>query len=181
MSGGISLLSILIIGVSVLGALTDITQGKIYNWITLPTMVIGLALALWSGGWSSIGSSFLGILVGLFAYGWMFAIGVMGAGDVKFLMALGALGGFRFGLEVALLGVLLGGAMAVLVLLGRGRLADFTRRIYRFLMSVFVKELELEFPKVDRKLTMPYGLPIAIAAIWNTLGNPFATLGVRLW
>jgi prepilin peptidase CpaA len=111
----------------------------------------------------------------------MFWLGVMGGGDVKLLMALGAWGGLAFTEEVAVLGVLLGGALAVALLASRGRLLAFIGKMRRFLLTVFVKELELELPKVDRKLTMPFGIPIAAAAIWSAVAHPLLSWGFRPW
>jgi prepilin peptidase CpaA len=160
---------------------TDLKSGRIFNWLTLPALVGGLVFAAATDGWSGIGDGLLGVVAGLLLYGWIFFLGAMGGGDVKFLMAVGAWGGLRYTVEVALLGVVLGGALAVGMLLFTGRLTGFLARMWRFLLTLMVKELELETPKIDRKFTMPFGVPIAAAAVWVAFGNPFERWGVRLW
>jgi prepilin peptidase CpaA len=156
---------------ALLAAATDVARGRVYNWLTVPLLAAGLAASAWMGGWRGGADALLGAAAGLLFFGWMFWIGVMGGGDVKLLMALSAWGGFRFSQEVALLSVLLGGAMAVAVLAVKGRLPDFARRMRRFLLSVLVKELEVESPKLDRKSQLPFGVPIAAAAIWVAWGG----------
>lgn len=181
MSGRTDFFTITIIAVSLVAVLTDVLRGRIYNWLTLPALAAGLVASFSVGGLATGGDALLGAGAGLALYGWIFFLGFMGGGDVKLLMALGAWGGLRFAVETALLGVLLGGLMSVGMLAVHGRLRDFARRMHRFLLTLFVKELEIETPQVDRKLTMPYGIPIAAAAIWIVLGDPFLRWGMRLW
>ena len=180
-SGKTEIIVSAVIIISAVASVTDLLWGRIYNWLTLPAIILGIVASAYAGGFYSAGESFAAVLIGFVIYGWMFWLRHMGAGDVKMLMALGAWGGIRFVLEVGLLGVLLGGVMAFFILLARGRLRDFLHRLYRFLLTIFVKELELQTPQVDRKQTMPYGLAIAAAAIWVAIADPFTKWGMQLW
>lgn len=170
-----------IVAFAVAAAACDLRWKRIFNWLTLPMMVSGVVAAPVFGGWNALAGSVLGALCGLMLYGWLFWVGAMGGGDVKFLMGIGAWGGVAYAVEVALLGIVLGGAMAVGILLVKGRLLSFVQRMYRFLLTVFVKELEVESPKLDPKLKMLFGVPIAASAIWAALGHPLRDLGVSLW
>ena len=181
MSGPTELYFYPILALSVIAAITDFFWGRIYNWLTLPAIFLGMIAAATLGGWWGIGNALLGIMTGFLLYGWMFWLGHMGAGDVKLLMALGAWGGFRFSFEVGIFGILVGGVIAFLTLLFLGRLKKFTRKLYIFIVTLFIKELSVEMPEIDKKLTMPYGVPIAVAAIWVMLGNPLERWGVLPW
>lgn len=165
---------------SVAAMATDLLWGRIYNWLTFPALIAGLALSFWLGGWTLGLNSLYGVVAALLLYGWMFALGWMGGGDVKFLMALGAWGGLYFAESVAILGVLLGGVMSILILTFKGRIIDFSKRMYHFFLTLSSKDLEPEL-KVDKTLTMPFGIPIAIAAVWVAFLNPMQHWGVRLW
>lgn len=167
--------------ISAVAIITDIVMGRIFNWLTVSAFVVGLGLAFYTSGIEGLFFAFLGGLAGLALFGGLFVLHVMGGGDVKFLMALGALGGPKYVLEVAILSVLTGGILAATLLLVKGRLPDFSRRMFRFLMTLFVRELELEAPKVDRNLTMPFGVPIAIAAVWVFFKHPLHSWGVFPW
>lgn len=167
---------------SIVAAFSDLFYRRIPNWLTLPAFLLGVFASIWVRGfWPGLSFSLLGGFVGLLLFGWMFFFRFMGGGDVKFLMALGAWGGSRYAVEVAILSVLLGGLFAAFILLAKGMLRSFLRRLYRFILTVFVRELAVEFPDLDRKSKMPFGLPIAIAAVWNVFGSPLEQLGVRLW
>jgi prepilin peptidase CpaA len=167
---------IAIIGVA--GAISDCLRGRIYNWLTFPSMLLGLAYGAFFGGFSGFLGAFFGLIAGLALYGWMFWLRFMGAGDVKLLMALGAFGGLKFVVETALLGIMVGGVMALAMLLFSRRMPSFVKRMKGFFLSVVVKELEFEAPKIDRGYTMPYGPPIAVAAIWVAISSPFHAWGI---
>jgi len=69
---------------------TDLWKFKVYNALTFPTLLLGLACSGWLGGWPGLGSSLLGAGLGLGLLVVFFALGGVGAGDVKLLMAVGA-------------------------------------------------------------------------------------------
>ncbi len=177
------LVAVSLIGVA--GAAMDLAIGKIYNAFNLPVLLLGLGLSTYFLGLTGLGAGALGAALGLVLYGWMFAIRVMGGGDVKFLMALGAWGGAEFAVKTALLGVLAGGALAVVLLAFKGKLPGFIRRMRAFTRSLFVsmavRDLEVQKPQIDSTQTMPYGVPIAIAAIWIAYEDPFVKWGIALW
>lgn len=182
MSGGTnSIQSYAILAFSSVAVVTDLARGRIYNWLTLPMLISGLLFTVVLFGWAATWNALLAVVAGLLLFGWMFYLGVMGGGDVKFLMALGAWGGLRYVTEVAILSIAVGGVMSLGILIFSGRIVSFARRMYRFLLTVFVKELEFEAPQIDRQSKMPFGIPIAIAAVWAAFADPFQQLGVRLW
>lgn len=170
-----------VVVVSAVAVVTDLSRGKIYNWLTGPALLLGLIVSAYWDGWPALASSLGGAAAGLLLYGAMFWFGILGGGDVKLLMALGAWGGTRFAIETGLLGILLGGVFATVALAFRGRLPSLMRRMYRFFLTVWVKELELEAPQLDRRHRLAFALPIAVAAVWACLGQPFEQLGMHLW
>jgi Flp pilus assembly protein protease CpaA len=166
---------------AIFAALTDIIWGKIYNYFTLSLSLAGIITLTTFSGFGGLWHSLLGIAGSLLLYGWMFKLGHMGGGDVKFLMALGAWGGLYYAFEVALLGIFLGGVISILTLLFKGRMTHFWKRTYASLLSIFIKELEFEPIKIDRELTMPFGIPLSIAAVWVLYQNPLRTWGLLPW
>ena len=168
-----------ITAISIVAATTDLLRGRIYNWLTFPGLIVGVVFSTINGGWYGLTGAFFGITLALFLYGWMFWIGVMGAGDVKLLMALGAWGGLKYTLQVGLLGIMLGGAIALVILVFSRKITDFIKRLYHFILTLFIKELEIEFPKINHQMKMPFGLAIAIAAVLVAFTDPFVKLG--LW
>jgi prepilin peptidase CpaA len=171
-SGKIELLHIIIIGISGMAIATDLISGKIYNWMTLPAACLGIVYGTYTLGMSGFLDSVAGLGLGFALFGWMYILGWMGGGDVKLLMALGALGGWKYTAEVAFLGIVLGGALAFVLLVVHRRILNFAKKVYYFALSFFIKELDLYFPQLDRNLTMPFGTTIGLAAIWNLFFEP---------
>jgi len=181
MFGETEILPLVVFTLSGIAIVTDLWRGRIYNWLTLPAILLGLIFNFFTDGLSGFGVALASVAFAFVIYGWMFWLGVMGGGDVKLLMALGAWCGFNFVFDVALLGIVLGGAMAIGILIYNGKIVDFFKRMHHFLLTVFIKELEFEAPKINHKLTMPFGLAIAAAAIWVVIYNPVLSWGLHPW
>ena len=84
----------------VIACWTDIRTRRIKNWLTFPTMLLGIALALAGPAWWS---GLVGAAACLLVCLPLWRIGpVLSAGDVKMLMAAGALLGPGDGLRAVL-------------------------------------------------------------------------------
>ena len=59
------------------------SYGKIYNWLTLPSLVLGIGFSGFHWGLQGLLASVLAVAIGFMVYGWMYGLGVMGAGDIK--------------------------------------------------------------------------------------------------
>ena len=89
----------------------DLYTKRLPNWLTLGAAVLGLALSTINGGVTLV-NSLLGLLLAA-AVGWSFwAAGMVGGGDHKLLMAVGALVGYPLILPVMLGIALTGGVQA---------------------------------------------------------------------
>jgi leader peptidase (prepilin peptidase)/N-methyltransferase len=109
----------------------DLEHGLILNKIVYPSMVIAILLAAfaepeWMEGWRlmPVATAALGGAVGLILF-WIIAVisgGGMGWGDVKLAALIGLASGFPLVLVAVVLGAVLGGlAAAVLLLVGKRR------------------------------------------------------------
>ena len=155
---------------------TDLWRKKIYNWMTLPSLFLGVFWLTWHFGWRGLGDSLLGILVGLICFGALFLVGWLGAGDVKLLMAFGAWGGAAYAWNVTVSSLCFGALMALIVMVVTGRLFGFMRRCFFYLRSVFVPGLEVERLQLDSSFQLPFAIPIAAAAITEAFG-----VSIRSW
>ncbi len=94
-------------------ALCDVRTGRIPNKITFSCMLVGLAINTVCSGFKGLCSACFGILVGVLLLIIPFALGGMGAGDVKMLAAIGAINGSEFVLQAFLFGAVAGGILAL--------------------------------------------------------------------
>ena len=101
---------------------TDIRSFKIYNVLTIPLLLSGLAYHFWVDGFGGLRDSATGVAVGFAVLILPYLCGAIGAGDVKLLMGFGAWLGVGPTAIIALAGCLLTGLYAAIVLTWRGGL-----------------------------------------------------------
>lgn len=135
----------------------DLRQRRIPNFLCLGGFVAGLILHGWLGGWAGTGfalASGLTLLVTMFA---LFAVGWLGAGDVKLLAAAGAIGG---NLDTAL-GIVLATALV-------GGLLGLTMLLWRLTRSGLPSNKSRSDPVKDdarRASSVPYAVAIAVGTL----------------
>lgn len=153
-------LTIVVLAVSVV---TDLRSRRILNVVTFPAMLLGLGLHLLFWGWSeTTGLGLKWSLIGLAAGGLPFLVFYavdsksFGLGDVKLMAAVGAMKGFPFVLGALFYVALVGGVLALVLLLWKGALV-------RTLAGIFRRKGEDE---EKAKIFLPYGVAIAGGTIW---------------
>jgi prepilin peptidase CpaA len=159
----------------VVSAYTDVAKGKLYNYVTLPAAVAGLVLNYWLGGvWGgslfkpSLVASLIGFGVGGGILLWPYLKGGIGAGDLKLMAAVGALGAMErfYTVHALFYASLVGAGMALAVLIWRGRLREGLQKSALFLVTKRQKEEEETGDEEKKpKLVIPYGLAISIGSM----------------
>ncbi|MFS0870517.1 prepilin peptidase [Paenibacillus xylanilyticus] len=133
---------------------TDVRSMKIPNRLTLPVTALGvLAHGVW-GGWEGLLFSAAGFAACFGILFLMYAIGAVGAGDVKLFGGIGAWVGLSFGIHVVVYSVLYAGAIGLIILLFRRDSAKRIRHMAGGLAGFFMmgslklvsKEKTLKFP-----------------------------------
>ena len=105
----------LAVAIAVVAAAWDLRTRKIPNVLTFGTALAAVLLHGLTGGLSGAGMALAGWVVGLALFLPMFALGGMGAGDVKLLAAVGACVGPLAVVWVALFTSIAGGVLALAV------------------------------------------------------------------
>ena len=173
-----------ICGAMVVAAVIDGWKLKVPNWLTFPLVVSGWLLGLLHNfgvleatGTGGIGASLAGTAVG-FALLWpVYAIGGMGAGDVKMQMGFGAWMGAYFGLWQGMATVfyafaaaaIIGGIMAMAMIAIRGqyrRNMANTREIVGDLFTTGAEEAaDRAAKRKSRMHLLPYGIPLCLGFV----------------
>lgn len=104
-----------LIGIILLAALFDIKERRIPNWLILAAVIVAAVMSATQGK-AEILISVVGFVVGLASLVIPFALGWMGAGDVKLLGAIGALLGCATLPRVLFYSCLVAGSIALLSL-----------------------------------------------------------------
>lgn len=151
-------------------AVFDIRYRRIPNWLVLTGIIAGLAWNLSASGWSGLGRSAEGLGLGFVLYFPLYLIRARGAGDVKLLAAVGAITGPGNCFWIFLLTAILGGIIAVILLLFRGRLRKTFFNVSWILQDLLhfrapyrsSDELDVTTAKGMR---LPHGAMIAVGAV----------------
>lgn len=123
-------LTIVLLIILAIAVVMDLLYQKIPNALTLPAIIFGLVYHTYSTGLDgflfSAGGSFLGLGVLLFFY----LTGMMGAGDVKLMGAVGSMLGPAGVFKAFLFTAIVGGIYAIVILVFRREFMQFLKRIY---------------------------------------------------
>ena len=160
----------LVSAILIWAAWIDGKELRVPNLITFPMILAGLLYNLVVGGWAGLGFSLAGIGMGLALLLVLYAIGGMGAGDVKLRAGVGAWLGWEVTLYAYLVSAVVGGVMALIMVARRNSWEKFAGNIALILaeLKTVQNPREISDLAAARKHTMhllPYGIPICIGSI----------------
>lgn len=150
----------------------DLRSRRIPNWLVLPFLLGGIATSAITHGWSGLGHSLWGILIGALVLGPLAWLGGMGMGDVKLCAAIGAwIWPGQLVMALVVMG-LAGGLMA----LGWAVYGGFLKEslsgagdlVFGFRKRGFRSHDTLVLANPEAR-TMPYAPAIAIGALFSFL------------
>ncbi len=175
----------------IVAAIIDGWKLKVPNWLTFPLVLSGWALGLLhnfglfeSTGSGGLGASLAGTALGFVLLFPVYAIGGMGAGDVKMQMGFGAWVGAFYGLSATesrpgalgiilwafCLAVVIGGVLALVMIALRGqyrRNLSNTREIVSDLFTATgVSDVaDRAARRKPRMHLLPYGIPLCLGFV----------------
>lgn len=146
--------------------LTDLKERRILNIITFPAILFGLGYHFFTEGLPGLAASGLGLLLGIGLLFIPFALGGMGAGDVKLLGAIGALKGSYFVFTTFIYMGLIGGVIAIFILLKKKELGLFFRKMLYFGAN---KNYFIPSNELNDHNSFPYGVAIVLGAFCSLM------------
>lgn len=163
-------LDLLLITLVVSSAVTDLAIRKIPNLFLLLAWCAVLGLHLYGPApVAAIGSALGGALVGFALFLPLYVVRGMAAGDVKLMATVGLFLGPGETVHACVLAWCVGGAMALLMILFTGRWSDAYANLRSLLLPILLRTgplvpgTPIARPSVG---SMPYGLAIALTALW---------------
>jgi prepilin peptidase CpaA len=154
----------------IVAAVIDGLKLKVPNWITFPMIISGWVYSTATFGWEGLAASLLGTVVGLGLLLPAYAIGGMGAGDVKLLAGVGAWMGPLITVYAFCISALVGGAIAIVMVLYRRAWEKHREQFWSIVGEITtIRDPDvLSAIAAERKksmLLLPYGIPIALGSI----------------
>jgi len=143
---------------------------RVPNWMTYSMILAGLAFNTWTGGTEGLGFGAWGMVVGLLCLMPLYAVGGMGAGDVKLMAGIGAWLGATVTWNAFLVSTVVGGLMALVMVLYRKSWSKHYNNFWMILHEFKAVKNPAELSRIaaERKpqmLLLPYGIPICIGSI----------------
>ncbi|MCL5745790.1 MAG: A24 family peptidase [Acidobacteria bacterium] len=169
-------LQIVLALVAFVAAVYDFRFRRIPNWLTLSGVLLGIGLSSflnvtglnWYSGYNWR-SALAGMGLAFAVYFPLYLLRGMGAGDVKLMAAIGAIVGPSNWFWVFVLSNILGGLVAVVLLLSKGRARRTFSNVGYMLNELahlrppYLRREELDV-KSHKAVTMPHGIAIAIGS-----------------
>jgi prepilin peptidase CpaA len=146
----------------------DARTRRIPNVLSASAMIAGLGLNTAYFGVSGLGVSVGGLLAAAAVLLPAFAVGGLGAGDVKMMGAIGALLGPELALAALGLGMIFGGLIMVAHLARRGRLKEKLGDTWAMVAAAsLARSIEpLRAPGADPDaVALPYSVPLALGTV----------------
>lgn len=168
------ILTILVLVISIF----DLRQRRIPNFLVFPAMLVGLILHSIAGGFSGALFSLKGIGMGFGLLIIPYIAKGMKAGDVKFLMAIGAITGSMGVARILLVTVLCYPLLAAIAIIKEGKFRVTWLRFRRLLfnclgfllpsLKLYAIRLESQDDEKIASATTPFGVAIALGALIST-------------
>jgi len=154
----------------IIAVISDIKSRKIPNKLTFPAIILGLVINLVisfiekKSLLMSLRLSLLGFITGIGIYFIPFAIGGFGAGDVKLIAAVGSFMGTRFTLLAGIYSFIIGGVLAILLLLIKtisGNKEENLNNSIKNIFNFFTYKTHI----IPSKSTLPFSFSIFLSVI----------------
>jgi len=178
---------IVLVAVLVVAAASDLTRGKVFNWLTYPAIVVGLALGAAQGAADEDADVWEGLLDHVLGFGFGFGIlfipyllGGMGGGDVKLMGVVGAFLGWegQGALHAAVYAFLVAAAIGVILMIWRGQTREVLRRLWLAIRILPLPKAGLKDAVPADTLRVPFGFAVCVGTLWFLVEE---LIGGSLW
>lgn len=169
-------ITVAVLAVAAIAALTDIRSRKIPNWLAAITLPVGFALNWILFQWAGLKIASLGLGLAFAVYFVFYLLRAMGAGDVKLMAAIGSLIGPHLWLVLFFWSAVVGGAIGLVLLLIRGRmgktLVNIGLAIHELVhfRAPYLASEELDV-RSGKALRLPHAVSIGLGCICLVIFN----------
>jgi prepilin peptidase CpaA len=154
----------------VFAGLFDFRERRVPNWLSLSGVLLGLALNGVTDGADGVKNALLGAGLALLIYVPLWLLHAMGAGDAKLMAAIGAIVGPRNWFAIFFVTAILGGIVAVVAVLLKGRSRQTLGNIYQILTALMHRTAPYKVdPHLDVHSSQAFRMPHAVLIAFSAL------------
>ncbi|MFH0981637.1 MAG: A24 family peptidase [Planctomycetota bacterium] len=163
----------------ILASWIDYAQRRVPNWLNVALLVTGFLVQGYFYGRAGLVTGALGLLVGFGVLILPWAMHGMGAGDVKLMAAIGVWFGPWMAFVAFAVGAVLGGIIAVVMIVATGRLHTACANLGILMVKVQSRETTFgEFGSAKSfaaggSQLLPYGVPLTLGSLIVLAGQIF--------
>jgi len=165
MSAGLTIWSFTLV-LTLLAAWTDLRDRKIPNWLTLPGILVGIALNSYLRGWHGTKQSLEGAGLALLVILPLVLLRALGAGDWKLMGAVGAFLGPALFPFILVGSIFVAGVMAIVQMVRTRRVVEticnLAVLVQGFFSLHFNREISLDNPVL---MKLPFGVAVAAGTL----------------
>jgi prepilin peptidase CpaA len=156
------------LALTISAALLDWRSRRIPNWLTVPGLILGVAVNSALTGWHGARVALEGTVLALVLLLPLVLLRALGAGDWKLMGAVGAFLGPVLFLFVLIGSIFASGIMAIVQVYRVGRVTETLRNMWTLVRGFFAFGLKKN-PQISldnpRLLKLPFGVAVAAATI----------------
>lgn len=155
--------TIMIIALSSIALYTDIKSYKIPNKLNLTFIILGLSFNLIIGNFKS---GIIGMIFPMIMFP-LFALRLIGAGDIKLFCALGAIATFPHIINIMAYSIILNGIIAVALLVIRKQYRTF-KNLFNWIKCCIISRTIMKYQVLDSKSksSFRYAYGIALGCVY---------------
>ena len=147
---------------------SDIKSYKIKNIVILTFIIIGMLTNSIVYGYEGFIDSFLGVIIPLLLLFILYALKMLGAGDIKLFSALGAVFGAKYIFDILAYSFIAGGIIALILVIVRKNSKERVLHLYNYLKSLILTLRFLPYTEFGNKEDSGK-FPFAYAVFFGTI------------
>jgi prepilin peptidase CpaA len=149
----------------------DLKYQRIPNWLCAITLVTGFIVQSYFSGWAGLLSAFIGAGLALLILFPAFALKMLGAGDVKLMVAIGSFLDIKFLLWSIIYAVIAGGLSSLCLALYRLGWQPFKEIVLHYFRCLYLRQFIRASNQQFLKLKVPYAPALLIGWLWACSQN----------
>jgi prepilin peptidase CpaA len=149
----------------------DLRYQRIPNWLCVITLITGFVAQSYFSGWAGLLNAFLGAGLALLILFPAFALKMLGAGDVKLMVAIGSFLDIKFLLWSIIYAVIAGALTSICLALYKLGWQPFKEIMVHYLRCLYLRQFIRPSNQQFLKMKVPYAPALAMGWLWACSQN----------